>query len=105
MTGWRRSPRVAVGVIAAFAIVQLAIPISRFGSPDTVRFGWQMFSTYEPDPGFIVETDTGSTEVDLEEYMARVRSDIDITSLMPAHLCSVVPGAEEVTWNGGSLEC
>ena len=105
MTGWRTSRVAAVSVIAVFFIVQLAIPISRIGDDDPRRFGWQMFSTSSQAPHFVVTTDTGEVEVDLADYMARVRGDIDIVSLMPPHLCNVIPGAESVSWEGGDFEC
>lgn len=105
MRGWRCSPRVAVFVIAAFAVAQLAIPVSRFGGPDTDRFAWQMFSTYAPDPGFVVEVNGGRITIDLETYMARARADIPITDLLPEHLCAVIPDAVRVTWNEGVEEC
>lgn len=105
MAGWRRASATAVLVVALFLIVQLAVPISRFGDDSTRRFGWQMFSLVRPSPQFVVTTSTGEVEIDLSEYMARVRDDVDVVALLPPHLCLVIRGAENVTWEDGSHQC
>lgn len=105
MAGWRRSPAIAGLVVASFLIVQLVVPISRFGDDSTRRFGWQMFSLARPSPQFVVTTSTGDIEIALSDYMARVRADVDVTLLLPPHLCSVIPGADYVTWEDGSHQC
>ena len=106
MTGWRRSPIVALAVIAVFTVIQLAIPISQIGGPQaTDRFAWQMFSTFIPDPGFVVVTESGESEVVISEHMARVRWDIAIAEVLPDHLCRTVPGAVRVVWDEGSRDC
>lgn len=106
MSAWRRSPVIALLIVSVFLVVQLAIPISRLGHHQpTVRFGWQMFSVAIPAPEFVVATTNGDVSIDLEDYMARVRGDIDIEALLPPHLCQVVQGAIRVTWADGSYEC
>ena len=106
VSSWRRSRVVAVATIGIFLAVQLAIPISRYGEVGRAqRFGWQMFSIGEQAPRFVVETNAGEREIDLGDYMARVRGDIDIVGLMPAHLCGAVSGAVRVTWQDGVHRC
>jgi len=106
VSSWRRSKVVALAAIGVFLAVQLAIPMARYGEVDRAqRFGWQMFSIGEQAPRFVVETSTGNREIDLDDYLARVRGDIDIIGLMPAHLCEVIPGAITVTWQDGSHPC
>lgn len=106
MSSWRRSGFVAAATTAVFLVVQLAIPITRLAQTDRAeRFGWQMFSVARSAPKFVVETDTGDREIVLEEYMARVRADIEITGLLPSHLCEVLPGAVVVSWDGTSHQC
>lgn len=103
---WRKSPLVAGIAVALFVLIQLAIPVGRLGDHERAqRFGWQMFSVSVPAPTLTVVTDSGEEKVVLEDYMARVRSDIDILALMPPHLCDVVAGARKVTWDGGSHQC
>lgn len=105
MAGWRRSPAVAVLVIAVFLVVQLAVPLSRLGTDSPRRFGWQMFSIARHSPQFVVATETGEIEIEVSDFMARVRADVDLVALLPQHLCSVVPGAEVVTWEDGVHRC
>lgn len=103
---WRKSPMVAGIAVALFVLIQLAIPISRLGDHDRAeRFGWQMFSVSVPAPTLTVVTGSGEEEVVLEDYMARVRSDIDIIALMPPHLCEVVEDSVAVIWDEGSHQC
>lgn len=105
MSNWRRSRPLALAVIIAFLVVQLAIPISRLENEDTRRFGWRMFSVTRLAPEFVVVTGTEDMEIVIEDYMARVRADIDIAGLLPAHLCAVVPDARKVTWEDGEHPC
>jgi hypothetical protein len=103
---WRKSPLVAGIAVALFVLIQLATPISRFGDHERAqRLGWQMFSVSVPDPTLTVVTDSGEEKIMLEDYMARVRSDIDIIALMPPHLCKVVEDAAAVNWDGGFYQC
>ena len=106
VSSWRRSSLVAVIAITIFLLVQIAVPVSRLGVHDNaLRFGWQMFSTARETPSFVVITDTGSETIDINEYMAGARGDVDIVGNMPAHLCTVVAGAVRVTWGTGELQC
>jgi hypothetical protein len=102
--GWRRSPVVAAASIAVFLAVQLAIPISRIGD-DARRFGWQMFSTAQFAPEFVVVTATEEIEIDHRDYVAMPRADVDFETLLPPHLCVVVPAAVSVRWEGGEHQC
>lgn len=103
---WRKSPIVAGIVIGGFVIVQLAIPISRFGDDaDLRRFSWQMFSSSVRAPEFVVHAGNDELEIDLEGYMARVRADVEIETIIPDHLCKTIPGAEFVTWDDMRHEC
>jgi hypothetical protein len=89
-----------------FLTLQLALPISRLGPHESARrFGWQMFSIAREDPTFVVETESGQSVVDLNEYMAGARGDVDIVGALPTHLCVVYPGAVRVTWESGAHEC
>ena len=44
-------------------------------------------------------------QIDLLDYMARVRADIDIGALLPSHLCRVLPDATRVHFNEDITEC
>jgi hypothetical protein len=104
MREWRKSIVVAVVATTLFLIVQLAMPISRLG--DTARrFGWQMFSTAQFAPEFVVVTEDDEIDIDHRDYVAMSRADVDFEKLLPPHLCSVVPNAVSVRWEGGELIC
>lgn len=101
---WRRSRLAAAIVIAFFFAVQLAIPIGRLDG-ESQRFGWQMFSSASLRGHFVVTTADGQMDIDVEDYVAAVRAEVDVDRLLPVHLCSTIPGAEIVTWDNGSHEC
>ncbi len=106
MTDWRAHPRTAAVLVVVSLVVQLAIPISRLSPTDTPhRWAWQMFSRTPHSVQFVLHTPSGPTEVDINQYMARARGDIDLTTSMPFHLCSVHDEALRVTWESGELEC
>lgn len=106
MTDWRRSRIVAGFAVALFLVVQIGIPLARLGEGDrTERFGWQMFTAAEEAPEFVVVTADSEIEVELLDYLARARADIDIVGSMPEHLCTVIPGAVSVSWQTGEFKC
>lgn len=103
---WRTSGVVALLITLVFVGVQLAVPISRIGEHESGRrFGWQMFSTARETPAFVVVTETGELDIEVGEYMAGPRGDIDIVGLLPPHLCGVVTGATRVRWESGEYQC
>ncbi len=105
MSDWRGTRPLAYVILAVILCLQLALPLSRLGTDDR-RFGWKMFSEEGTPLGLGVHTTDGSEiEIDPGDYMAMVRVDVDILDLLPPHLCTVVPDAARVTWEGGSLEC
>ncbi|HSM43613.1 MAG TPA: hypothetical protein VK969_01210 [Acidimicrobiia bacterium] len=106
MTDWRAKPGAAADVIMVFLVVQLAIPIDRLFPSDTPnRWAWQMFSRAPHSVQFVLHTPTDEIPVDVRQYMARARGDIDLTTSMPPHLCSVHADAIKITWDSGELEC
>lgn len=106
MSNWRANGKTALVVVVVFLLVQLAVPISRLHPRETPhRWAWQMFSRSPHSVQFIVHTPTGSTEVDVSQYMSVVRGDIDLTTAMPMHLCSVHDDAVRITWETEELEC
>lgn len=86
-------------------LIQLGIPASLVGAEDQPRFGWQMFSTGDPLPSFEVVKGSDVEAIDLDEYMARDRDEIDVTALLPPHLCKVIPGATRIVWDTGERSC
>lgn len=105
MNNWRKSKKLAVPIMFVIALIQLGIPTSLVGAPDQPRFGWQMFSTGDPLPAFEVVQGTASEPIDLDDYMARARDEIDAVALLPPHLCEVIPGATRIVWDTGEWSC
>ena len=105
MDSWRRSRVVAAVAISLYLIVQVTIPITRLNDTEGgTRFGWHMFSGAKGIPEFVVETVDGNERVNLGDYMARIRVDVDLTGL-PALLCDNVPGARVVIWDEREFRC
>ena len=103
---WRQSRSIAGFAVVLFLLVQVGIPLTRLGEGDrTLRFGWQMFTAAEEAPEFVVVTPDDQIEIELLDYLARARADIDIVGSMPAHLCTVFPEAVLVTWQSGEFTC
>ena len=68
--------------------VQVVVPALRLGSDTTSRFGWQMFSTVRIQPTFGVRFEDGRLDtLEIGDFVAKPRSDIDLASLLPPHLC------------------
>lgn len=106
MREWRRSPAVALLIVSIFAVIQIGLPASRLqGDGQARRFGWQMFSTYARHIEFTVDTPRGQQVVELSDYVARVRADLPLEELLPAHLCGRIPDALSVQWDGKTLVC
>lgn len=106
MVEWRKSRVVAMVSVVLFGIIQLTVPISRLGEDENAqRFGWQMFSSYQPSIEFTVNTSDGSQVVDLEEITARFRADLDLEALVPPFICDQVSSAQSVNWNGQTHRC
>lgn len=103
---WRQSRVVAGAIVALFFAVQLTIPIARLPEERGQRFGWQMYSrSVRSIPEFVVTTSEGNMTVDLDDWLPTSRIEVNITVYLPSHLCRVTPGAETVSWEGGSHEC
>jgi len=105
MKDWRESPLAALLLIAVFVVIQLGIPISRLSEEGPRRFGWQMFSVARGAPTFVAHTTSGDIEIELVDFVARARGDIDLEEVLPTHLCNVLPDANSVSWENGQLEC
>jgi hypothetical protein len=105
MKNWRESRVAATLFIAVFVAIQLTVPISRLSEEGPRRFGWQMFSVARGAPTFVAHTDSGDIEIELADFVARARGDIDLEEVLPSHLCSVLADANSVSWENGQLEC
>jgi hypothetical protein len=105
MKDWRESRIAALLFIAVFVAIQLSIPISRLSEESPRRFGWQMLSVAREAPTFVAHTNLGDNEIELVDFVARARGDIDLEEVLPTHLCRVLSDANSVSWENGQLEC
>ncbi len=84
-------------IFVGFLAVQLILPLFVLWGPRPSRFGWQMYSAVRPMPRFEVSIADGSThEVEVARHVVRARAEVPYGTLLPHHLCGVVPGAEAV---------
>jgi len=86
-------------------LIQVGIPTSLVGAEGVPRFGWQMFSAGSSLPAFEVVKESGTEPVALDDYMAKARPEIDGVTLLPPHLCEVIPGATSIVWDTGEWTC
>jgi hypothetical protein len=104
-TDWRRSRIVTTLVIVIFVAIQFGIPVSRLLSQSGGRFGWQMYSAAGPVPQMAVVLEDGVIEVEIRDYLAGPRNELDLVRHLPSHLCSVIDDAVRVEWEGGTHRC
>lgn len=105
MRSWRESPLVSYVVLGLLLIAMLTIPVVRLGADGPSRFSWQMFSKSSTTTEFTVHTVTGESSVVIADFMARPRTDLPLTEIVPPHVCESFPGAISVTWTSGEYTC
>jgi hypothetical protein len=94
----RRWPWWAVG----FLVVQVAVPSWRLTQPRPARFGWQMYAGAPRASAFAaVGRDGTVTPVALEEYVVRLRDDLDLLRYLPPAICART-GAASVRYRDGA---
>lgn len=80
-----------------FLLIQTGVPLFRLGSPRPARFGWQMFSARQQFARFsLVLRDGRIRPVDLGLYVAQSRGEVNLETVLPLHLCRVVPDVASV---------
>ena len=105
MRNWRESPLVAYTFLSILLVAMLTIPLVRLGTDESTRFSWQMFSHTSSTTDFTVHTATGEETVSLADLMARPRTDLPLTDIVPLHLCESVSSAISVSWDSGEYTC
>lgn len=105
MRNWRESPLVAYALLGIILVAMLTNPMMRLGTNGPARFSWQMFSHAPATTEFTVHTAEGGETIVLADFMARPRTDLPLTAIMPPHICESVPGAISVSWNTGEYTC
>ena len=61
------------------------------------HFRWRMFGDVHQLPTFeVIDAEGRRSPVAPADYTAALRGDVDYATLLPPHLCAVVPGARAV---------
>ncbi len=82
--------------IVVYLLVQLTIPVVMLTRPKPVALGWQMFSSSQPQPTFVVvAADGGEETVTVDQLAERIRPEADYRRWVPTFLCRE-PGAVAV---------
>jgi hypothetical protein len=86
--GWDRRTLAVAAFLAVFLVWQLVIPTAALFGPRPQRFGWQMYSTFPDLPKAWTIGATGiETQVDVTEYFAQIRGEVDFAAALRAGLC------------------
>lgn len=89
---WTSRHLVAAVFCIAFLTLQIAVPIIRLTSPRPARFGWHMWTARPQAPQFSIVMNDGSVRpADVSVYLASSRGEMDAGSVLPPHLCRVIP--------------
>lgn len=102
--GRARRPR-RLRVIAAAIVVQVAVPTVALAHGVPSRFGFHMYSGQES--GLVLEVFDAQGDalaVDLDDYVASGRLELDWTEVLPEAVCRKTPEAVVVTVRSRSRE-
>lgn len=94
---------IRLGVFLSILAIQVAMPVVQLTADRPARFGWHMFAGVRPGLEFEVRHADGRVEaVTLEEYVLKLRQEVDLAAHLPAHLCRAIPSAEAIVtrWKG-----
>jgi hypothetical protein len=92
--------------VAAFLVVQLAVPTVALFGPRPARFAWQMYSALPPVPeASVVWADGHEEPVDLSSLFAVQRAEIDYAAVLRAGLCGATGAAAvRIKLSDGGIE-
>lgn len=72
-----------------FLGVQLAVPAWQLTRPRPARFGWQMYAGAAQATEFLaVDRDGSQRAAPLDEYIVRLRDDLDLLRFLPPAICA-----------------
>lgn len=91
MRSGRSTRQVAAMVfVAIFMAVQVTVPLALLASERPARFGWQMYSGARSGATFrAVHHDGSIVPVSIGDYLPHARLDMDLTTLLPKHVCQI----------------
>jgi hypothetical protein len=89
--------RLTLAVFSAIVVFQLGVPLAQLWAPRPARWGWQMYATLSSTPTFTVVLKTGTVQpVDPAAYVTLMRTEIDFATVLPPHICHMMPDAVAV---------
>jgi hypothetical protein len=102
--------RLVVGLAALFLVVQIAVPIWMLFEPRPARVGWQMYSGARSLPEVVIVGEDGAEQVvDIIEYLAEPRAEIDYAARFAEQGCrlfdAVVVRVKPVDGPAEEVEC
>jgi hypothetical protein len=89
---WTTKSVAAMMFFALYLLVQIGVPLARLRAPRPARFGWQMFSAVNQQRArfTLVMRDGTKQPVNLSQYVALSRGELELEKALPPHLCRVV---------------
>jgi hypothetical protein len=93
--------RVGRRFVAVAIALQVAIPTVALLEGPPSRFGFHMYSGQSALEVTVVDADGRTIPVDLDQWVARGRSELDWTDALPPRICAELPEAAEVTVRSG----
>ena len=77
--------------------VQVAVPLWATWQGVPHKFGFHMFTGYDPLEVTVIDEDGSEVDVDLSEWIVVRREDIDWARRLPSVICADTPDAAIVT--------
>jgi len=86
--GWDRRTLAVAVFLAIFLVWQLVVPTAALFGSRPQRFGWQMYSTFPELPqAWTIDAAGVETQVEVKEYFAQLRAEVDFAAALRAGLC------------------
>ena len=87
--GRLRITPIVLCLVAAWLVIQIALPLAALAGPRPGRFGWQMYTTITALPVVAEELRSGQQRpIDVEALLARPRAEADYATALVTRLCS-----------------
>lgn len=87
-SSWNRHTLAVAVFLALFLTWQLVVPAAALFAQRPARFGWQMYSARPNLPqAWIVDAAGAETAVQVEQFFAQLRTEVDFADALRAGLC------------------
>lgn len=97
IASWTAREALAAIFFCSYLLLQIVLPTLQLIEPGPRRFAWQMFSRVgHARPEFYLLSGSSERQVDLARHVVRLRAEIDLSRVLPPHLCEVYPRVDSV---------